>query len=70
MSADKSAKIWDISETGNGTVKKTLTFGSRGGIDDMLVGYLWLNDHLITVFLGGLLSLLSATNPDKPKDNL
>ena len=40
MSADKSAKIWDISETGNGTVKKTLTFGSRGGTDDMLVGYL------------------------------
>lgn len=66
VSADKSAKIWEISETGNGTVKKTLTFGSQGGADDMLVGCLWLNDHLITVSLGGIISLLSAVDPDKP----
>ncbi|KAH9306510.1 hypothetical protein KI387_010914 [Taxus chinensis] len=66
VSADKSAKIWEINETGNGTVKRTLTFGSQGGPDDMLVGCLWLNDYLITVSLGGMISLLSASDPDKP----
>ncbi|KAH9309947.1 hypothetical protein KI387_037858, partial [Taxus chinensis] len=66
VSTDKSAKIWEINYTGNGTVKRTLTFGSQGGPDDMLVGCLWLNDYLITVSLGGMISLLSASDPDKP----
>ena len=64
-SADKSAKVWEISEDGNGKVKKTLASPGSGGVDDMLVGCLWQNDHLVTVSLGGTISLFSATDLDK-----
>uniref|UniRef100_A0A2N9H5S8 Uncharacterized protein n=1 Tax=Fagus sylvatica TaxID=28930 RepID=A0A2N9H5S8_FAGSY len=65
VSADKTAKVWEISEDGNGTVKKTLGSPGSGGVDDMLVGCLWQNDHLVTVSLGGTISLFSATDLDK-----
>nr|GME07139.1 actin-interacting protein 1-2 [Ipomoea batatas] len=65
VSADKSAKIWDISDDGNGKVKKTLTCSGSGGVEDMLVGCLWQNDHLVTVSLGGTISIFSASNLDK-----
>lgn len=65
MSADKTAKIWEISEDGNGTVKKTLACPGSGGVEDMLVGCLWQNDYLVTVSLGGTISLFSAIDPDK-----
>lgn len=64
-SADKSAKVWEISEDGNGKVKKTLASPGSGGVDDMLVGCLWQSDHLVTVSLGGTISLFSATDLDK-----
>lgn len=64
-SADKSAKVWEISEDGTGKVKKTLTSPVSGGVDDMLVGCLWQNDHLVTVSLGGTISLFSVTDLDK-----
>lgn len=65
MSADKSAKVWDISEDGNGKVNKTLKCVSSGGVEDMLVGGLWLNDHLVTISLGGIINLFSAKDLDK-----
>ncbi|XP_073000354.1 actin-interacting protein 1-2-like [Typha latifolia] len=65
VSADKTAKIWDIMEDGSGNVKKTLVPPGSGGLDDMLVGCLWLNDHLVTVSLGGAFNLFSASDPDK-----
>ncbi|KAI5660260.1 hypothetical protein M9H77_29053 [Catharanthus roseus] len=65
VSADKSAKIWEISDDGNGTVKRTLIPPGAGGVDDMLVGCLWLNDHIVTVSLGGTISLFSASDLDK-----
>nr|GLL19612.1 actin-interacting protein 1-2-like [Ipomoea trifida] len=65
VSADKSAKIWDISDDGSGKVKKTLTCSGLGGVEDMLVGCLWQNDHLVTVSLGGTISIFSASNLDK-----
>lgn len=65
MSADKSVKIWDISEDGNAKIKKTLTSPGSGGVEDMLVGCLWQNDHLVTVSLAGTISLFSATDLDK-----
>ena len=65
VSADKSAKVWDISEDNNGKVKKTLTCPGSGGVEDMLVGCLWLNDHLVTVSLGGTISIFSASDLDK-----
>lgn len=65
MSADKSAKVWDISEDGNGNLKKTLTCPGSGGVDDMLVGCLWQNDHIVTVSLGGMISIFSASDLDK-----
>lgn len=66
VSADKTAKIWEISEDGStGKVIETLTSPGSGGIDDMLVGCLWQNDYLVTVSLGGTISLFSASNPEK-----
>lgn len=65
VSADKSAKVWDISEDGNGTLKKTLDSPGSGGVDDMLVGCLWQNDHIVTVSLGGTISIFSASDLDK-----
>lgn len=65
VSADKSAKVWDISEDGNGKVNRTLTPSGSGGVDDMLVGGLWLNDRLVTVSLGGTISLFSSSDLDK-----
>ncbi|TKY50950.1 66 kDa stress protein [Spatholobus suberectus] len=65
VSADKSAKIWDILEDGSGTVNKTLACTETGGVEDMLVGCLWQNDHLLTVSLGGTINLYSAKDLDK-----
>ncbi|XP_011084432.1 actin-interacting protein 1-2 [Sesamum indicum] len=65
VSADKSAKLWEISEDNNGVVKKTLTCPGAGGVDDMLVGCLWQNDHIVTVSLGGTIYLYSASDLDK-----
>ena len=65
VSADKTAKVWGISDEGNGTLEKTLTSHCSGGVDDMLVGCLWQNQHLVTVSLGGTISLFSASDLDK-----
>lgn len=65
MSADKSAKVWDIDENGSGTVHKNLALTESGGVEDMLVGCLWQNDHLLTVSLGGMINLYSAKDLDK-----
>ncbi|KAF7819954.1 actin-interacting protein 1-2-like [Senna tora] len=70
VSADKSAKVWDISEDNIGKVKKTLTSPGSGGIEDMLVGGLWLNDHLVTVSLGGVISIFLASDLDKAPTTL
>lgn len=65
MSADKSAKVWEINENNNGKVKKTFACSGSGGVDDMLVGCLWKNDHLVTVSLGGTISIFSASDLEK-----
>lgn len=46
-------------------MKKTLSCPGSGGVDDMLVGCLWQNDHLVTVSLGGIINLFSASDPDR-----
>lgn len=47
-------------------MKRTLScVAGSGSIDDMLVGCLWQNDHLVTVSLGGTISLFSASNPNQ-----
>lgn len=65
VSADKTAKIWEISEDGSGKLKKTLTCSGSCGVDDMLVGCLWQNDYLVTLSLGGTISIFSASNIEK-----
>lgn len=65
VSADKTAKIWDILEDGSGSLNKTLVSSESGGVEDMLVGCLWQNDHVLTVSLGGVINLYSANNIDK-----
>ena len=66
VSADKSAKIWDIVEDGSsGTLNKTLACTESGGVEDMLVGCLWQNDFLLTISLGGTTNLYSAKDLDK-----
>lgn len=66
VSADKTAKIWDIMEDGNGKVNRTLACPGSGGLDDMLVGCLWQNDHLVTISLGGTITLYTTSDLDKP----
>ncbi|OWM62627.1 actin-interacting protein 1-2 [Punica granatum] len=66
VSADKTAKVWDISEDGSGKLNKPLPCIGSGGVEDMLVGCLWHNDHLVTVSLGGMINLFSAKDLDKP----
>ncbi|GAU24290.1 hypothetical protein TSUD_48790 [Trifolium subterraneum] len=70
VSADKSAKVWDIDENGSGTVHKTLTHTESGGVEDMLVGCLWQNDHLLTISLGGTINLYSAKDLDQSPKSL
>ncbi|KAB5524543.1 hypothetical protein DKX38_022292 [Salix brachista] len=65
VSADKSAKVWEICDDGSGKLTKTLTSSDSGGVDDMLVSCLWQNDHLVTVSLGGTISIFSASDLDK-----
>ncbi|OAY77862.1 66 kDa stress protein [Ananas comosus] len=65
VSADKTAKVWDITEDGNAKVNRTLIPPGSGGVDDMLVGGLWLNDYLVVVSLGGTFNVYSASVPDK-----
>ncbi|KAJ8437839.1 hypothetical protein Cgig2_000393 [Carnegiea gigantea] len=65
VSADKTAKVWEISEDGYGNVIKTLSCPGSGGVDDMLVGCLWQNDQLVTVSLGGVINVFSASDLDK-----
>lgn len=65
VSADKTAKIWTISDDFNGTLSKTLTCPGSGGVEDMLVGCLWQNDYIVTVSLGGTIYLYSASDLDK-----
>ncbi|KAI4374482.1 hypothetical protein MLD38_012470 [Melastoma candidum] len=65
VSADKSAKVWDIAEDGSGKLSRTLTSHTTGGVEDMLVGCLWQNDHVVTVSLGGTISIYSASDFDK-----
>ena len=66
VSADKSAKVWEISDDNIGKLQKTLSYSSTGGVEDMLVGCLWHNEHLVTVSLGGTFRIFSASNLDKP----
>ncbi|KAI9101542.1 hypothetical protein K1719_023786 [Acacia pycnantha] len=70
VSADKSAKVWDISDDNIGKVKKTLTSPGSGGIEDMLVGCLWLNDRIVTVSLGGVISIFLVSDLDKAPTTL
>ncbi|KAH0463695.1 hypothetical protein IEQ34_008277 [Dendrobium chrysotoxum] len=70
VSADKTAKVWDIMDDGNGKLKCTLACPSSGGVDDMQVGCLWHGDHLVTVSLGGMICIFSASDPEKPPTSL
>lgn len=65
MSADRSAKVWEISDDNSGKLKKTLICPGSGGVDDMLVGCLWQNDYLVTVSLAGTISIYSASDLEK-----
>ncbi|XP_039041069.1 actin-interacting protein 1-1-like [Hibiscus syriacus] len=65
VSADKTAKIWEISDDGTGKVMKTLGCTGSGGVEDMLVGCLWQNDHIITVSLAGTINLYAASDLDR-----
>jgi WD repeat-containing protein 1 (actin-interacting protein 1) len=52
-------------EDASGKLNRTLACPGTGGVDDMLVGCLWQNDHLVTVSLGGTFTVFSASNLDK-----
>jgi len=52
-------------EDASGKLNRTLACPGIGGVDDMLVGCLWQNDHLVAVSLGGTFNVFSASNPDQ-----
>lgn len=62
MSTDRSTKVWDEFEDGNGKVNKTLSCPGLGGMDDILVGCLWYNDFLITISLGVTTNIFSVND--------
>lgn len=66
VSADKTAKIWDIFEDGNGKVNTTFKFSGGAGAEDMQVGCLWIKDYVISISLGGSISYLSCSDPSSP----
>ncbi|KAK2971885.1 hypothetical protein RJ640_015405 [Escallonia rubra] len=59
------AVSWSPDSKQASLVKKTLTCPGSGGVEDMLVGCLWQNEYLVTVSLGGTVSIFSASDPDK-----
>lgn len=65
VSADKTAKVWEIMEDGCGKLRRTLECPGSGGVDDMLVGCLWQNDYLVIVSLGGTITIFLASDLDK-----
>jgi WD40 repeat protein len=58
VSADKSAKVWDIE---SGAVTKTFVIGKD--INDQQVGAVWTNEFMITVSLSGAINYLDIDNP-------
>lgn len=66
VSADKTAKVWDIMEDGSGKVNTTFTLAGDAGAEDMQVGCLWSSNYLITISLGGVIRFLSHLHPVSP----
>ncbi|GFO44799.1 actin-interacting protein 1, partial [Plakobranchus ocellatus] len=62
VSADKTAKIWDIDAN---TVQTQFVLGTT--VNDMQVGCLWQGDYLLTVSLSGYINFLDIANPEQPK---
>ncbi|ESO90974.1 hypothetical protein LOTGIDRAFT_191449 [Lottia gigantea] len=61
VSGDKTAKIWDLESR---SVVNEFVMGDQ--IDDMQVGCLWQNNHILTVSLSGYINYLDVNNPNKP----
>lgn len=61
-SADKTAKIWDITAEKAST---EFTFGNA--IDDQQLGCLWQGDYLLTVSLSACINYLDVNNPSRPR---
>ena len=70
VSADKTAKIWDISAEGSGKVNTTFSFSDIGEVEDMQVGCLWMGEYIVTISLGGVINYLSPSNPSTPSRTL
>ncbi|KAI0228243.1 Actin-interacting protein 1 [Lamellibrachia satsuma] len=62
VSADKTAKIWDVP---SGSLVQEFVMGTT--VDDMQVGCLWLGENLITVSLSGVINYLDRGCPETPR---
>ncbi|KAK6185852.1 hypothetical protein SNE40_007998 [Patella caerulea] len=62
VSADKTAKVWDVETT---SVVTEFVMGDQ--VQDMQVGCLWQNDTLLSVSLSGYINYLDVDNPSKPR---
>ncbi|XP_050398777.1 actin-interacting protein 1 [Patella vulgata] len=62
VSADKTAKIWDVETT---SVVTEFVMGDQ--VQDMQVGCLWQNDNILTVSLSGYINYLDVNNPSTPR---
>uniref|UniRef100_H2Y5D5 Uncharacterized protein n=1 Tax=Ciona savignyi TaxID=51511 RepID=H2Y5D5_CIOSA len=61
VSADKTAKIWNVDSR---QLETNFVMGTS--VEDQQLGCLWQDDHIITVSLSGELKYLDRTNPDTP----
>lgn len=64
-SADKSAKVFDIA---SGKCEHTVSFGND--TDHQQLGCLWVGSKLISMSLGGVISVVDASNPGGAKQQI
>jgi len=62
-SADKTAKIFDVE---SGKCETTFKFAEKPTTDHQQLSCIWIGNHLITLSLGGVLSFLDVSHPEKP----
>jgi len=66
-SADKTVKIWNLSERNYISNKEETVFEMGSAVEDMQVGCAWINDTLVSVSLSGHINFLDLENPKQPK---
>jgi len=65
-SADKTVKVWTLSETDFASNKEKVTFTLGSTIDDMQVGCNWIGNYIFSISLSGFINYFDMENPSGP----